>query len=214
MKHNFLLAFLLLLTPVYSNAPLAPTHADAPLETGWSVTKEVSPCAYTAEFGIRKAEASLGKVIRTGLFTPRYYYDLYDANNVLQIRGITRAFSLGLLFAWGTEIDLYDADQLVGMIRGEIYTTSSAQFSFYDGNAELIASAYLNDESHNFLVVSAQRHVLAELKWKSFEDASAWEMKPLQRSLGVDERVLQIFAGFVADFQKSFIRPSKKEASS
>ncbi len=202
MQNKFLVIFLLCLSTVYS---------DVLDEKTWNVTKDTSPLSYTAEFEIKNGEASLGKVVRTGLFTPRYYYDLYDVNDSLQVRGITRAFSLGFLFAWGTEIDLYDADRLVGMIQGEVWTSSRAKFAFYDANAVLTAHAYLDDESCDFLIVSAQNKgkVLAKLKGKAYGDASTWEMKLLTYPLNMDERALQIFAGFVADFQKNFIRPPK-----
>jgi hypothetical protein len=204
MRHKFLFAFLLILTSAYSAI-----HA----ENSWYVTKDNSPFSYTAVFEIKKGETSAGKVVRTGLFTPSYYYDLYDANDSLLVRGITRVFSLGMLFAWGTDIDLYDGNQLVGMIQGKIWTRSRAKFSFYDAYGQLTASAYLNDESCNFLIVSEQNpgEVLAELDGKSFGDASIWKMKPINNPLSIDEGALQIFAGFVADFQKNFIRPPKKE---
>ena len=202
MQNKLLFIFLFCLSTAYSNV------SD---KNGWNVTKDTSLLSYTAEFEINKGGTSLGKVVRSGLFTPRYYYDLYDVNDSLQVRGITRAFSLGFLFAWGTEIDLYDADRLVGMIQGEVWTSSRAKFAFYDANSVLTAHAYLDDESCDFLIVSAQNKgkVLAKLKGTAYGDASTWELKPLTNPIPMDERALQIFAGFVADFQKDFIRPPK-----
>ncbi len=204
MKKFFLVPFLLLLATVY---------ADDKQDNGWTIVKNSALFSYTAEFGITKADRCTGKVVRTGLFTPRYYYDLVDANNQLQVRGITRAFSLGMLFAWGMEIDLYDADHYIGMIQGKIFTSSRAKFVFYNGAGDAVANAYLNDETCNFLIVSAQNEgaVIAELKGKAYGDSAIWEMKPMKYPLNMDERALQIFAGFVSDYQKDFVRPPKKE---
>lgn len=187
-------------------------YADVASDSSWSVTKDSSPCAYTAVFDIAKADQSSYKVVRSGLFTPRYYYDLYDTNGTFLVRGITRAFSLGMVFAWGMEIDLYDNNEWIGMIEGRMWTKSRAKFSFYDAMSQLTASAHLNDESSNFLIVSEQdqAQILAELKGKSYGDASMWEMKFLKPSATVDERALQIFASFVADFQNNFVRPPKQ----
>ena len=99
------------------------------------------------------------------------------------------------------------------MIKGELWTNSRAKFAFYDAQNELIAHAFLNDETCDFLIVSAQSKgdIIAKLKGRSYGDASNWELKPLMYPLQVDQRALQIFAGFVADFQIYFVRPAQKE---
>ncbi len=202
MLYTFFAACLLIVTAVY--ADVANSH-------NWSITKDSFPLSCTAVFNVKKTDAPGAKVVRSGLFTPRYYYDLCDENGNLLVRGITRAFSLGMLVAWATEIDLYDENRWIGMIKGEIWTTSRAKFSFYDGASQLMASAHLDDESCNFLIVSAQDQgqVLAELIGKSYGDASFWEMKFHSYPPTVDERALHIFAGFVSDFQKWFVRRPK-----
>ncbi|MBS0621146.1 MAG: hypothetical protein JSS61_06780 [Verrucomicrobia bacterium] len=180
-------------------------------EEGWRVVKNSTPLSYTAEFLLQREGESLGKVVRSGLFTPRYHYDLLDAEGNHLARGVTRAFSLGMLAAWGTEIDLYDANGQIGWISGTIWTTSRAKFAFYDAMGELIAHANLHDDSCDFLLVSEQNkaNILAEFSGKTHGDTCIWEMKPMSDSLEVDPRLLQVFGGFVADFQKSFVRPPR-----
>lgn len=187
-------------------------YADNIQDNIWSFVKNSSPFSWTAEIAITNQGAPAGKVVRTGNFCPRYYYDLYDAKNVLRVRGITRAFSLGLLCSWGVEIDLYQGEAFVGRIQGEVFTSSRAKFAFYDARGDQTAIAYLNDESSDFLIVSAtSKGILAELNGKPFGDASIWEIKPSKDFLEVDESALKIFAGFVADYQRSFVRPPKRE---
>ena len=120
----------------------------------WRITKQVSPFSYTAEFPMNRNGVFGGRVVRTGLLTPRYYYDLYDAEGRFQVRGITRICSLGFLFDWGTEIDLYKENQLIGMIQGQFFTSSRAKFVIYDEQGRDRFSAYLNDESPDFLILS------------------------------------------------------------
>ena len=200
MKNGWMCSFVFLFASVYAE------------NSSWNMTKNVSPLSYKAEFMIKKRGISLGKVVRTGLLTPRYYYDLYDRDNVLQMRGVTRAFSLGFLFSWGMEIDLYEGEDCAGKIEGRVLSSSRAKFAFYDALGRAVATAYLNDESSNFLLVSEQSegNVFAELKGKAYGDASVWEMEFLNDPT-VDEKALKIFAGFVSDYQKSFVRPPEKE---
>jgi hypothetical protein len=189
----------------------ASTFANASEKSNWSVTKNVGLFAYTADFNLKEGNHSLGKVVRTGLCTPSYYYDLYDANNEFQVRGITRIFSLGLFCDRGMEIDLYEGQNVIGKIEGQFLTTSRAKFMMYDFRGRPIVEAHLDDESSNFLIVSCQDGTpVGELTGKAYGAASIWEMNYINPLLELDDRILQVFAGFVSDFQKSFIRPPKE----
>ena len=139
--------------------------AIAAVHANWTIVKNAPPFSYTAEFGIQKGEIPIGKIVRTGLFTPSYYYDFFDVNDVLQVRGIARVFSLGFFFSWGMDIDFYEEGRLIGTIQGKIFTHSRAKFVFYNAKGVALANAHLNDESCNFLVVDSQNEetVLAEL---------------------------------------------------
>ena len=89
----------------------------------WRIVKNKPFFSLTAEFECRKNEDLDGKLIRTGRFAPRYYYDLYDSKHQFLARGITRAFSLGQIFPWGMEIDVYDMNgDYLGLIDGKTFT--------------------------------------------------------------------------------------------
>jgi hypothetical protein len=177
----------------------------------WSVMKARAPTSWTAEFECKKGGMPVGKVVRTGLLCPRYQYDLFSTHGRLEARAITRALSWGLLFPWGTQIDLYDDNAQIGMIGGVFFTWSRAKFVFYNAQGEETAIAYLNSEASEFLIVSAknEEHVLAELKGRAFGALSVWEMKPTQPVIGIDERILKVFIAFATDFHESFKKPSE-----
>jgi hypothetical protein len=197
MKNWFLSAFLLLFACGYS---------DDFEENSWKILKN-HPSAST--FMIKQGEALVGRVERTGRCTPRYQYDLYDTNNTLQMRGITRAFSLGAFFAWGMEIDLYEGDATVGLIQGQCCTKARARFNFYDAKGEAVAIAYLDNGATNFFIFSAQHEglPLVELRGKVYGDGSIWEMQFSNLPPNIDLRALLVFAGFVADYDTSFVAP-------
>ncbi|MBI2743910.1 MAG: hypothetical protein HYX48_08355 [Chlamydiales bacterium] len=184
--------------------------APAPLPT-WSVVKSTHPFGWSAEFECTEGEVRVGKVVRSGLLCPRYYYDFYNSMGEPEVRGITRAFSWGLLFPWGVEIDLYDGDTGIGMIGGKFYTGSRAKFVFYNGQGRATAVAYLNSEKLEFVISSAENEgiILAELTGKAFGDVGVWEMKPLKPIPGVDPRALRIFIAFASDFHNSFMPPKQ-----
>jgi hypothetical protein len=157
-----------------------------------TVKKNNSPYAYTVQFQCKKGEGNFGKVIRSGLFCPRYYYDCYSLNGIFEARGITRAFSWGLFCAWGMEIDLYDChDQVIGKIEGQTFTKARAKFVFYDENGSPSGIAYLDTESADFFIVSPfdETTILAELSGKTFGDFCMWDLKCKQPHQ-IDERLL------------------------
>jgi hypothetical protein len=196
MNNWFLSVFLLILTTAYSNDLQ---------ERGWSVLKKDS----SSEFVVKQGNEIQGKVVRTGRCTPRYYYDLYDTRGQLQMRGITRAFCMGIFAAWGMEIDLYADDRLAGTILGQCCTKARAKFVFCNANGEEVAHAYLKEDSTDFLFLSVRNEgeVIGELNGKVYGDLSKWEMKFSNSPQAVDERALLVFAGFVADYEKSFVPP-------
>lgn len=180
-------------------------------ENTWRVMKNSPPLSYSAEFSYHKGEVLDGKVIRTGLLTPRYYYDLFDSQGNFQARGITRFLSLGTLFSWGIQIDLYDAESFIGMIDGKVFTKARAKFVFYNNIGDSIGVAYLNNENADFIIVSPKDEatILADLKGKAFGDLSSWEMKSFHQPSLFDERLLKVFAAFVADYHARFLPPPK-----
>lgn len=200
------MAFLLIISRAYS-IPLPTT----PAVDNWSIVKNSPLFSLSAEFDCKKGDVVDAKVIRTGRFCPRYYYDLYDSADGFQARGITRAFSWGFFFPWAMEIDVWDGNVYVGKIAGKFFTKARAKFGFHDGHGNESAVAYLNTESSEFVIVSPQNEasVLADLKGKAYGDVSVWEMNFIT-SLQVDPRILKIFAAFVADYHSEFLPPPKE----
>lgn len=176
--------------------------------SGWKITKRSSPLDYTVNFTIRKDGVTAGRVTRTGLLTPRYFYDLYDENEKLIIRAITRPFSLGLLLPWAIAMDLYEGSSKIGMICGKFWSNSRAKFAFKNGAGQVFANAYLNSEKCSFLLVPANEDYdkCVEFLGKPFGDASIWSIKPASTTLPADEKMINIFVAFAADYQEFFIR--------
>jgi hypothetical protein len=208
MKRVFFLLSLLLLTKAY---PDAASENEA---GNWQIVKNSAYFSTSAQFDCKVGEVDIGKVIRTGLFCPRYYYDLYDPQDNFQIRGVTRFFSWGFLTSWGMEIDLYegDSDNYLGKIEGRFFTRARAKFLFYDAYGETTGIAYLNDRNPEFIIVAAydEGKMLAELKGKVFGEVSSWQMKFLQEPLIIDEGLLKIFTAFVADYAADFLPPLRE----
>jgi hypothetical protein len=177
---------------------------------GLSFTR-ISPFfAYSVECQLKKGEQPDGKVVRTGLCCPRYYYDLFDEEGLFRARAITRVFSLGMLVSPSAlEMDLYDeTEQWIGSIEGQVFVDARASYLFYNAERRLTGIAYLDSESADFLILSPEdqgRNPLAIYKGKLFGEFSSWKMKVLDDSLEIDERLLKIFGGFIADYHTSFI---------
>ncbi len=183
-------------------------------EESWTILKNSPVFSLSAEFDCKRGEVTEAKVIRKGRFCPRYYYDLYDATGEKFLaRGITRAFSLGFIFPWGMEIDVYDGNIVIGKIEGKLFTKARAKFIFYDGNKMQTAIAYLNTEASDFVIVTPQNEgvVIADLAGKAYGDVSVWQMSFGDVRLQVDPRMLQIFAAFVSDYHSEFLPPPKVE---
>lgn len=178
----------------------------------WRMVKNSPIISYTADFSCKRGDQSDGHVVRSGVLCPRYNYDLFDANDQFQARGITRFFSLGFIYSWGMEIDVYDDTTYLGLIEGKVITKARAKFNIYSGSNRHIASAYLNTETAEFIICSGadESQVIAELQGKAFGDVSSWEMKFKDTDIEIDERLLKIFAAFVADYHSHFL-PKPKE---
>jgi hypothetical protein len=202
MKIFMVSALLWLSTYVYSGGQ---TNANL------SIVKNSPLFSFSAEFDCKKGDILESKIIRTGLFCPRYFYELQDAHGNFQAQGITRFFSLGFLFAWGMEIDVHDQDGVIGKIEGQMFTKSRAKFVFYNAGGQETTVAYLNTEKPEFVIASAQNEaeILANLKGKTYGDLCVWEIEPVQPELRLDPRLLKIFSAFASDYHSSFVAPPK-----
>lgn len=199
MKHFFFLAFLALFANGFSDVS----------ESSWSMNKRSALFSFTAEFECKGGDVLQGTGVRTYAGCPRYYYDLFDTQNQFEARGITRFFSLGALAAWAMDIDLYDIHgNYFGMIQGKVFTRARAKFAFYDARGVEVADAFLNTETTEFIITSPLNEsvILAQLKGRDFGDIASWELIT-HRPLPIDQRLLKIFAIFIADYHREFIVP-------
>ena len=205
MKYSFFLAFLLLIAKSYAGSSQEGEYQ-------WSVNKRNAYFSLSAEFDCKRGDALLGSGFRTYAGCPRYYYDLFDAQNAFEARGITRFFSLGMLASWGMDIDLYDPQGVfIGLIEGKVFTRSRAKFIFYDARSVPVANAFLNTETAEFVITpaSSDTTILGFLKGRDFGDIASWELTSF-RPLPIDPRILKVFALFVADYHRDFL-PQPKE---
>jgi len=164
--------------------------------------------SYSAEFIFQNDANCLGKIIRTGFMCPRYYYDLYDNDEGFTARGITRAFSLGLIYSRATDIDIYDnQDNVIGMIIGKILKRSRIKFNFYDAYQNPTATAYINGETNDIILVSANNpsKILAKFTGQSFGEVGYINIDFISGDTTIDVRIIKVFAAFVSDFYENFM---------
>ncbi len=187
--------FLSLITMVYA-------------ESTWVLTKNSTPLSYSVEFNYLERDALAAKVVRSGLFTPRYYYDLYSADGTFLARAINRVISLGLFDPSQMEFDIYDEmNRYVGYIGGKFWTNGEAKFIFSNAAGAETGSALLSSDSDQaiFTFLSPVNKIVATLKGALSGDLSTWELD-VKQPIDIDARALKIFGAFISDFHDSFIR--------
>jgi len=192
---RYVMIFFSLITMVYA-------------ESTWVLTKNSTPLSYYVEFNYLEREALVGKVERSGLFTPRYYYDLYSAEGTFLARAINRVLSLGLLDPSQMEFDIYDEmNDYVGYIGGKFWTNGQAKFIFCNAAGAETGSAFLSSDSDQavFSFLSPANGIVATLKGALSGDLSTWVLD-VKQPLDIDARSLKIFGAFISDFHDSFIR--------
>jgi hypothetical protein len=194
-KMKYLLIFLSFITTI---------HADPT----WTMIKCNAPLSYSVDFDCLEGDVSTDKIVRSGLFTPRYYYELYSSEGTFSARAVNRVLSFGLLAPSQMEFDIYDeTDAFIGYIGGKFWTNGKAKFEFTDANGLNVGSALLSSDSDQaiFSILSPNNKILATLKGTLSGDLSKWEFE-VNQPLDIDPRTLKIFTAFVSDFHVSFIR--------
>lgn len=177
-------------------------------ESNWVMVKCSTPLSYYVDFDCMQDDILTAKVVRSGLFTPRYYYDLYSSEGTFLARGINRVFSLGLIFPNQMEFDIYDdRGEYVGYIDGKFWTSGTAKFGFSNSHGMETGYALLSTDSDQavFSVVSSTNKIVATLNGTLSGDLSKWELD-VKKPLDIDQRALKIFTAFISDFHSSFIR--------
>lgn len=167
----------------------------------YSVIK--NPYRFSSYFEMMGEKRYEGRVV-SNFFHVRTTYDLYDTNGHYEGQGICRMLSLGALFSWARDIDLYDKSGFcIGMIQGSVWTASKAKFNLYDAQGVLIASAYQNNNasSFNLLDASPLKRLVGVVKRNATADE--WEVTLYQNDM-VDHRILKIFSAFISDYQDNW----------
>ncbi|MBM3191893.1 MAG: hypothetical protein FJZ63_04500 [Chlamydiae bacterium] len=161
---------------------------------------------FSKAFNMHSEKGPIGLLTETKL-SLRTHYDLYNAKGIYEARGICRILSLGSLYAWAKELDIYDAvGNKIGMVDGQAFSTAKAKYSLYDAMDYLLGIAYLDKDSSGFSIMHPldDKVVLAFLKRNFVENAlDDWEVA-LYDDKAIDPRILKIFSAFTLDFQGDF----------
>jgi hypothetical protein len=164
-------------------------------------------------FELDSKDAPQGLVVKSHFakLNLRPHYDLYDRQGTWQATGVSRLLCLGVIYSWATEIDVYDTEgRAVGLIDGQVMTTTSARFSIYDGNSTLTGIAYMDRANMGFTILDPdnERHILARLQRIFIQGVpDHWECQVYEPD-AIDLRIIKIFAAFAVDHQE-FFRPDK-----
>ncbi|STY29857.1 Uncharacterised protein [Legionella wadsworthii] len=180
-------------------------HEDHPYD--FVVTKDVYKFSEIYQIKSPQRETYPGSVKKSA-FRIRTNYDLSNKDG-WQATGITRIISLGSLYPWAKEIDIYDTRGVqIGFIDGNLATLESAKFTIYDydesGKANEIGFAYANPSFDRFVILSSLNnpHPIAELN-RNFGDKT-WNVS-VHYPEQIDDRIIRIFAGFVIDHENKFL---------
>lgn len=211
-----IICFLLLFTA--ANATIkAAVHEDHPYE--FEVRRD--PYQFATFFQITSKDSYIGSVKKSA-FRLRRNYDLSNKDG-WQATGIVRIITLGVIYSWASEIDIYDTEGTkIGMIDGQIVTTENAKFSLYaydeSGNYTHVGTAYLDRDFDSFTILppDGTPHPIAKLErfiMPTGNGIDYWRTQVYQPEV-IDDRLVRILATFVMDHQDDFkdvnLKPSKK----
>jgi len=146
--------------------------------------------------------------IKKSSFRIRNCYDLSDKDGWCAT-GIKRFLSVGLFFNWASVIDIWGVnDEWLGMIEGNILSTSKAKFSIYDREETLIGIAYMDLQGLGVTITPPENeaYTLARLERVFVPDAADYWKVTVYEPEKFDDRLIRIFAAFCVDTQASFYR--------
>lgn len=205
MKH--LIISLLMILYVISTHLDAAVHEDHPYE--FEIRRD--PYMFATFFQISSKDTYVGSVKKSA-FRLRKNYDLSDKNG-WQATGTVRLLTLGSIYSWASEIDVYDTRGIkIGMIDGQLMTTENAKFSLYEyddeGSATHIGTAYLDRDCDSFTILFPDGSPTPIAKLERFRSAAGndvdfWRTQVYYPEY-IDDRLVRIFAAFVTDHQNDF----------
>jgi hypothetical protein len=194
--------YLLLLTGMFNSTVSDAAQSNSALK--FNVHQQ--DYTFSTIFEFRSDNEFLGTAVKS-VFRIRTNYDLYTKQGKYEAVGICRMLTLGALYAWGTEIDLYDnKDHYIGMIDGQAMTGAGAKFSIYNANNNCIGIAYLELGGKSFSIVDPnnESHYLVSLTRHFVQDAvDDWSVVVYDQE-AIDMRIVKVFAAFATDTQEHF----------
>lgn len=147
--------------------------------------------------------------VKKSAFRIRTNYDLSNIDG-WQGTGITRLISLGTIYPWAIDIDIYDTRGVqIGLIDGDLATLESAKFNIVDydesGKATQVGIAYATPDFNRFVILESRNnpHPIAELN-RNYSD-NTWSVS-VHYPEKIDDRTIRIFASFVSDYQDKFLK--------
>lgn len=162
------------------------------------------PYTFSTYFELNGADGYVGRIVKSK-FHVRTHYNLYNERSEYVGQGISQMASLGSIYAWGKDFDIYDSSGAwIGMIDGVVLTSSEAKFVFYNHAHVHIATAYMNNDRSGFILVDLEGRTFALLK-RNFVDHSidSWNVTIYNNAV-CDPRILRVFVGFAIDYQEHF----------
>lgn len=201
MRHIFILLALLL---SFVTDPVLATDKSTGSALTFSVRRQ--DYMFSTVFEISSPVEHIGSVYKSS-FSIRTHYDLYDSLGNHESNGICRVLTLGVLYSWAREIDVYDAQGMtVGMIDGQLATGASAKFSIYNAEGNKAGIAYLDKNGAAFSVVDPanEQRMIASLKRNFVANTlDHWDVTIYDKD-AIDMRILKTFAAFAVDSQNDF----------
>lgn len=165
-----------------------------------------NPFAFSTFFEMLGQDHFEGRVVKNHIHV-RSTYDLYDKHGEFECQAICRALSLGAIFSWAKEIDIYDKhDHKIGFIDGKTATTAHAKFHLHNKEGHLVAIAYLDYDNSGFTIVSPEHGEKTIGHFKrhfTHKESHNWEVV-FYDIKHMDQRIVKIFSAFVVDHQDSF----------
>lgn len=164
----------------------------------FSIYEKTYPLA--TYFTIESDDTYRGSV-KKSFFRMRTNYDLSDAHG-WQATGIKRILSLGAIYPWATEVDIYNTiGGSIGMIDGQVVSTAAARFSIYDQNETLVGIAFLDYSLNSYSIVypDSEAFPIAELHRHHEVNGLDWWDVTVYDEAQIDQRIIRIFASMVCD---------------
>lgn len=178
----------------------AEMRADKNERKGYSLSIYEKKYPLATYFTIESDNTYRGSV-KKSVFRVRTNYDLSNADG-WQATGIKRLLSLGSVYPWATEVDIYNTiGEFIGMIDGQVVSTAAACFSIYDLNDTLAGIAFLDYSLNSYSIVypDSEAFPIAEFHHHHEVDGMDWWEVTVYDEAQIDQRVIRIFASMVGD---------------